>query len=303
MRRSILIGGLAGAALLLFAGAVRADNFKLKDGTTISGTIVGFDDNSFKVQTSYGFAVVRKDQVVSISMGEGAKAASDAPAASSAAAEDKPTPAVPKVPQPSDAKPVHVASTEKPVAPPTVKTPAPVAAAASVGTSNEPVAPTKPAPPEPIREEVDGSTYINQTYGFKMYKPPDWKVIAGAQSLLPGAIAAMGTLDQTTYLLIGQTPAGKSMANDIDATDQRLRGLLDNFRPLGESHLNVSGTPAVERKFRGSVDQKDWSGTVVFFSRGGQLYTIFGMTVADTDLVQIQENVIARAISSLTFQN
>jgi hypothetical protein len=93
------------------------------------------------------------------------------------------------------------------------------------------------------------------------------------------------------------------MANDIDATDQRLRGLLDNFRPLGESHLNVSGTPAVERKFRGSVDQKDWSGTVVFFSRGGQLYTIFGMTVADTDLVQIQENVIARAISSLTFQN
>jgi hypothetical protein len=65
--------------------------------------------------------------------------------------------------------------------------------------------------------------------------------------------------------------------------------------------VNIAGTEAVERKFRGSVDDKDWSGTVVFFARGGQLYTIFGMTVADTDLVQIQENVIARAISSLQF--
>jgi hypothetical protein len=295
MRRSILTGGVVPAALLLFAGVVRSDNFKLKDGSTISGAIVGFDDNSFKVQTSYGFALVRKDQVVSISVGDG-KAASDAPAT----AADKGQPAAPKAPQPSDAKPVHAANAEKPVPPPAVKapvaTPAPMALAPAV-----PVEPAKPAPPEPIREEVDGSTYINQTYGFKMYKPPNWRVIAGAQSLLPGAIAAMGTLDQTTYLLIGQTPAGKSMANDIDATDQRLRGLLENFRPLGESHLNVSGTAAVERKFRGSVDQKDWSGTVVIFSRGGQLYTIFGMTVADTDLVQIQENVIARAISSLQF--
>jgi len=40
---------------------------------------------------------------------------------------------------------------------------------------------------------------------------------------------------------------------------------------------------------------------VVCIPRDARLYTIFGMTVADTDLVQIQENVIARAISSLQF--
>jgi hypothetical protein len=34
---------------------------------------------------------------------------------------------------------------------------------------------------------------------------------------------------------------------------------------------------------------------------GTRIYTIFGMTYADTDLVQIQENVISRAISSLQF--
>jgi hypothetical protein len=39
----------------------------------------------------------------------------------------------------------------------------------------------------------------------------------------------------------------------------------------------------------------------VLVPHGSQLFTIFGMTIADTDLVQIQENVIARAISSLQF--
>jgi hypothetical protein len=142
---------------------------------------------------------------------------------------------------------------------------------------------------------------VNESYGFRMYKPPDWEVIEGARSLLPGSIAAMGTNDQTTYLLIGAAPAGKSMAADIDASDQRLRSIMDNFRPLGESRVSISGTQAIERRFRGSVGQKDWSGTVVFLDRDGEFYTIFGMTLAETDLVQIQENVIARAISSMKF--
>jgi len=54
---------------------VRADELKLRDGTKISGTIVGFEENSFKVKTSYGYAVVQKDQVVSISMSDAPKAA------------------------------------------------------------------------------------------------------------------------------------------------------------------------------------------------------------------------------------
>ena len=152
-----------------------------------------------------------------------------------------------------------------------------------------------------MREEVNGNTYTNDTFGFQMYKPPDWQVIAGARALLPGTITAMGTQDETTYLLIGQETAGKSLASDMDATDHRLRDIMENFRPLGETHINVSGIPVVERRFRGSVDKHDWSGVVVFIPRGTQLYTIFGMTYADTDLVQIQENVIHRAISSLQF--
>ncbi|MGC2720261.1 MAG: hypothetical protein WA209_11790, partial [Candidatus Acidiferrales bacterium] len=162
-------------------------------------------------------------------------------------------------------------------------------------------APAKPAAPAPMRETVVGTTYTNDTYGFQMYKPPAWKVIEGAPAILPGSITAMGTDDQTTYLLIGQDPAGKSLASDIDSTERRLRDILENFRPIDDKRVTIAGLPAIERHFRGSVDQKDWSGVVVYLPKDKQVYTIFGMTVADTDLVQIQENVIARAISSLQF--
>ena len=139
-----------------------------------------------------------------------------------------------------------------------------------------------------MREQVVGNTYTNETYGFQMYKPPAWKVIEGARTLLPGSITAMGTDDKTTYLLIGQEPAGKSLNSDIDATEHRLRDILENFRPLDEKKLTIAGVPAIERHFRGSVDQKDWSGVVVYLPRDAHVYTIFGMTLADTDLVQIQ---------------
>jgi len=299
MRRTILIG----ASVLLFWAAVRADDIKLKDGSKISGSIVGFDDNSFKVQTSYGFAFVRKDQVVSITVSNPAKpgankSAADAPVAaenanpSKAASSAKEKASTPAASDISNEKPKTLASAT-PESSASVKPAAPAAPAA--------VPPPAPAALPPIREKVDGSTYINETYRFRMYKPPDWQVIEGARTIMPGAITAMGTDDQTTYLLIGEAPAGKSIASDIDATDQRLRSVMDNFRPLGESRMNVSGIQAVERRFRGSVDQKDWSGTVVFVPHGGELYTIFGMTIAENDLVQIQENVIARTIASMQF--
>jgi len=320
--------------MLLVAFGVRADELKLKDGTKISGTIVGFEENSFRVKTSYGFAVVQKDQVLSISISDSAKKSeaekkpepaaekSSAPAAppktETAAAPAKPLKAEPPVapaPAPTSAADgkaaANDANSSQPAfakaAPatnpaPATNAPPPVAANTAPPSSSAPSAgATQPAAPEPMREEVNGNTYTNDTYGFQMYKPPDWRVIDGARSLLPGAITAMGTGDQTTYLLIGQEPAGKSLATDMDATEKRLREIMDNFRPLGDKRISVSGNEAVERRFRGSVDQHDWSGIVAIVPHGTRVYTIFGMTYADTDLVQIQENVISRAISSLQF--
>jgi hypothetical protein len=288
-RRRILASSLSLLGIAIFVAALRADEIKLKDGTKITGTIVGFEENSFKVKTSYGFAVVQKDQVVSIIVSDTSK--------KTAAGTDQTVPENSATPT---AKPVKtdVASTATPAPTPVAVKPASAPAPAPAAP---PAAPAKPAAPEPMREQVVGNTYTNETYGFQMYKPPAWKVIEGARTLLPGSITAMGTDDQTTYLLIGQEPAGKSLNSDIDATEHRLRDILENFRPLDEKKLTIAGVPAIERHFRGSVDQKDWSGVVVYLPRDTHVYTIFGMTLADTDLVQIQENVISRAISSLKF--
>src|SRR5579872_7257195 len=53
-------------AILAIAGSARGDEFHLKDGSKIVGTIVSFEDGAFKVQTSYGFAFVRKDSIAEI---------------------------------------------------------------------------------------------------------------------------------------------------------------------------------------------------------------------------------------------
>ncbi len=305
------------AALFSAAGA-HADEIKLKDGTKIVGTIVGFEDNSFKVKTSYGFAVVQKDQIVSIVVSDGAKKAdtvakpSAAAPTAAAAASSAPPPVKPDktehaaatpAPKASDSaanaiveyphtdRPTPSAKSDTPATPKSDSLPAVATLAAS----------PKPATPEAMHEEVSGNTYTNDTYGFRMYKPPTWKVIEGARKILPGAITAMGTDDQTTYLLIGQETGGKSLASVMDVADKRLHDVMENFRPLDEKRVTISGVTAIERRFRGSVDQKDWSGVVAYIPRGASVYTIFGMTLADTDLVQIQENVISRAITSLQF--
>jgi hypothetical protein len=334
----IRIGFFAAAALSLSLGAA-GDELKLKDGTNIRGTIVAFENNSFKVMTSYGFAEVDKDQVISIAIAGPAKSAASRDSVPGPAFEG---PRAPGKSQESKSASNPVKSTDSPplgppadpgspstFGPPT--TPAPSEPLPFVRTSSPPsaaAAPPRPAQPEPgsknaapatapptasttpkpaasqpVDEEVTGNTYTNLTYGFRMYKPPGWQVIAGARSVLPGSITALGTNDQTTYLLIGQETAGKSLSTDIARTELRLRDVLENFRPLGEESVTVSGSPAIEHRFRGRVGTQDWSGFVVFIPRSPRLYTVFGMTAADSELVQIQENVIARAISSLQFTN
>jgi len=297
--KSAALLALLGAPFFALSHAVCADDLNLKDGTTISGTIVGFEDNSFKVKTTYGFAVVLKEQVASINMAEAPNAAakkkSDALVPASAPPDAAASPSLAFVAAKPVAPAVHYAVPAAPVLAGLALSKPPVLMAGSEPTEPE------PPPAAPIRESVSGTTYTNETYRFQMYKPPGWQVIAGARAVLPGAVAAMGTGDETTYLLIGRDAAGKSLAADMDAAERRLREAMENYRPLGEQRVTVSGAAATERRFRGSADHHDWSGVVAFIPHGSQLYTVFGMTRADNDLVQIEENVISRAIASLEF--
>jgi hypothetical protein len=281
---------------LLLAAPALADEIRLKDGTKIIGTIVGFEGNSFKVETSYGFTLVRKDKIAAILPSEAKPEPSKDAGAESKKPSSQAAPVVPAVP--AAAKAAQPAP-----APPLAPTPA-----VKKETSAPPrllPAMSTPAPPPPaepaIREEVQGNLYINHTYGFRMYKPPGWHVIEGALKTLPSAIVAMGTGDETTLLIVGRERTKDSLETHAATTERQLREAYENYRRISERHTRVAGLPALERRYRGTVDGHDWSGVVLSLGRGNDIFTILGTTYADSDLIQIQENVIAKAIASLQF--
>jgi len=277
---------------LYFPASSLADEIRLKDGSKIFGTIVGFEGDSFKVQTSYGFALVRKDKIAAII--PSATAADAKPELKKEVAKEVKKPEVPPTVQPPPATPVvkKASSAAAPVA--------------SVQPVSQPVAKVEtPPPPEPpappIRDEVIGNLYINHTYGFHMFKPPRWEILPDARKTLPTAVVAMGTGVETTLLVVGREPAKTSLDAHAAATDSQLSEIYENYRRISERRTQVAGFAAIERRYRGTADSHDWSGIVLTLVRGTDVYTLLGMTWADSDLIQIQENVIARTIASLEF--
>jgi hypothetical protein len=305
-------------SMLALATISRADEIRLKNGSKIVGTIVAYQNGSFKIQTSYGFAMVRKDSIAAIIPSEPEKSAASKPAAEKGKAEraaSRTAPAGAAERAPAAAEPVTTAPRKiTPMKPPKplarhapMPAPAPQPASSGSPAPLSAVAPAaKPAPPAPepppVRELVRGNQYINETYGFQMYRPPDWDLMPGARRALPNAVAALGTFDQQTLLVIGRSPSEESLQAQAADTQRALRQIYDNYRPLTPlQRTSVSGLPAIEQQFRGLADGHDWWVSAVTVQRGGDMFTILGMTYADSDLIQIQENVIARAIASLQF--
>jgi hypothetical protein len=152
-----------------------------------------------------------------------------------------------------------------------------------------------------MQEVVRGNVYVNQTYGFQMYKPPTWQVIKNPQDQLPNAIGALGTQDQNTLLVVGRDPLNDSLEAAAAKRERTLRDVYENYRQIGKKQITVAGLPAIEQRFNGNLDGHDWSVTFTMLARGKDVFTILGMTSADSDLIQIQENVIAKTIASLQF--
>ena len=289
---------LALLAVLIGATVARADEIRLKDGTKISGTIVGFENDSFKVETAYGFALIRKDKVADIVVSAPKKepepkAKTNSPVTPPAAAAPANVPAATNPP-----------ATERP--PVAANASAPAAKNETTPAKPNAATPTPPAPPvapEPpvIRDEIRGNLYLNHTYGFQMYKPPSWDLIPAARKALPDAVAALGTSDETTLLVIGRESAADSLDAHAAATGKALSGVYENYRLISNRHVTIAGLPAVEQRSRGTADGRDWSVVLLTFMRGNDAFTLLGMTWADSDLIQVQENVIAKTVNSLTF--
>jgi hypothetical protein len=318
----------------------RADEIQLKDGKKLYGVIVAYEDNMFKVKTDYGFVLVEKDKIAKIIPSTPASKPEPQPAAKKDVAPVTPKPAGDSQPQaePTVASSADAATTatntgEKTASPSTPKktdkaapkvtnvaakpelpagTPAGnVTAPAIKGSANAPAnsstasgaapAPSKEPEVPANCEEIQGNLYTNFTHGFRMYKAPSWSMIEEARSALPNAIVAMGTSNESTLMVVGEESTKEPLDAAAAGVERRLHDVYAKYQRISQRKTVVGGLPAVEYQYRGTADEHDWSGKLVVVSRGKDILTILGMTYADTDLIQIQENVIARAIASLDF--
>jgi hypothetical protein len=308
--RKLSLGLAILAAAGLCTSAVRADEIRLKDGKKLYGVIVAYEDNMFKVKTDFGFVLVEKDKIASIIPDTPPQTTDEkTQTRPSATGEAKSTPAAGPVKK-EKATPVITNASVRPEIPAANKSPldanAPVIKSATATPKTTLVTSAAPPPPpkeEPRvnREEIQGNLYINHEFGFRMYKAPSWQIIEGAGQTLPNAIVAMGTSNESTLLVVGHEKSKAPLETAAQTVEKRLQDVYDNYRLLSARKTVVGGQPAMEYRYRGMAEDHDWSGTLSVVTHGSEYLTILGMTFADTDLIQIQENVITRAISSLDF--
>ena len=171
----------------------------------------------------------------------------------------------------------------------------------SMSASAAPPAPPKEPEVPANREDIQGNLYTNYTHGFRMYKAPSWNLLEEARSALPNAIVAMGTPNESTLLVVGSENTKEPLDVAAATVEKRLHDVYSKYQRLSQRKTVVGGLPGVEYQYRGTADEHEWSGRLVVVARGKDILTVLGMTYADTDLIQIQENVIARAIASLDF--
>jgi hypothetical protein len=316
------------------SSSARADEIRLKDGKKLYGVIVSYEDNMFKVKTDFGYVLVEKDKIASIvpstpagetpkndktpaakkdsatdaapktepavaSSAEGTTAATNASVKSAAPATAKREKTAPKITN-AAVKPEVPTSTKTNAVAPAIGAPTAAPAPSLAASAAQPAAPKEPEPPA-IREDIQGNLYTNYTHGFKMYKAPSWALMEDARKALPNAVVALGTLNQSTLLVIGDEESKAALDPAAATVERRLSEIYENYKRISQRKTVVGGLPAIEYHYRGMADGHDWSGTLVVISRGADVFTVLGMTYADNDLIQIQENVISRSIASLDF--
>ncbi len=311
LRQTLLSGCMMVALGGLCCGSLRADEIRLKDGKKLYGVIVGYEDNMFKVKTDFGYVLVEKDKIASIipdSPSQPTAAKSEPSPKPPAPPEGKTTPAA-EINTKEKASAILTNTSARPEIPtaskmadtkvPAIKTPT-TPAKPLLSTATVPPSPPKEEAPAK-REEIQGNLYTNYQFAFRMYKAPSWQIIDGTGQTLPNAIVAMGTPNESTLLVIGHEKTKESLEVVAQTVEKRLQDVYDNYRLISQRKMVVGGQPAIEYKYRGMADEHDWSGTLSVISHGEEFLTVLGMTFADTDLIQIQENVITRAIASLDF--
>lgn len=242
------------------AGVAHGEELTLKDGKTISGTIVGFENGMFKVQTDFGFVLVLKDKVAKIDMTRGQPAAPPSPSV------------VPPVVNPA------VGTNRPRKAPPAAEV---VRATPPAEPVPPPSHPIESAPPAPIREHLEGNTYFNDTFHFSMYRPPEWNAYEAVSKETGSGIAAIGSTDEQNLVIVDRQVWSGPPNLKSDQAEARLRKTYQEYRRLSEESTELNGEPAIRRTFTGVLDGFEWHGLSVHFARGNTVFGIIGLTSSE----------------------
>lgn len=259
-----------------------AEEITLQDGKKVTGTIVGFENGMFKVETEFGFALIRRDKVKTIAFAPGAKSRADVPKVEVAPPQQPPNPPAPVAPAEVPKAPA-AAETKAPPPPP----PPPV---------SRPL--DQPLPPN-INARVEGTAYINETFAFSFYKPPGWKIHEDAPRETGRAIVAIGPEDEHTILFVERQAWSGEPNLKSDATEANLRATYQNYRKISESSVEVNGRPAIRREFEGELDGALWRGVALRIAKDKTVFGVIGLTSAET--LQFHEAVLNKIINSFRF--
>jgi hypothetical protein len=259
---SSLAAALLAAALA--APSAQGEELILKSGEKVVGTIVGYEGDMFKVETEFGFALIRRDKVETIRFG------------------------------PGDAKPAAAPREEKPRAASPAARPAPVA------TPPPPASrPLQEPPPAQITERLEGNLYVNDTFRFAMYRPPGWRIYEGVARATGRAIAALGTQDETTVMVVDRQVWSGEPNIESEEVEKLLRQSYQEYRQLSRATMTLDGRPAVRRTFTGVMDGIEWHGISVHVARDNTLFGLIGLTAAETH--EFHQAVLKKMIDSFEF--
>ena len=288
--RSVL---LIVAGLLVATSFTAADELALKNGQKITGTIVGYESDMFRVETEFGFVLVRKDKVATINITSATVEKPDKPTEAGKTSAAKPetrqavevaAPAASAGPAGASAAPPAPAAT---VVPPPLPPPPPVSR------------PLNDSPPATIQERLEGNNYVNETFQFTLYKPPGWKLQEDVPRQTGSGVAALGTEDEQNLLLVDRQLWSGAPDLKVDRGEAHLRKSYQEYQKLSEEGIELSGLPAVRRTFRGVLDGAEWHGISVQVARDRTLFTIIGLTSAEN--FQFQQAVLNKMINSFRF--
>lgn len=305
MRQTLSRSAIIALLLLVAVPLLSAEELTLKDGHKITGTIVGFEDGMFRVETEFGFALIRKDKVASIGF------SAPVPKQGSQEASEQ------KRQNPATKSAIRYA--EKISGPDEIRGNSSLesssrhsAAAGANGSSSAPkpvaVKPLPPPPPShpvdeplpaPIRDHVEGANYINDTFQFAMFKPPGWKIYEGVPRETGYGIVAMGTEDERTILVVDRQVWSGPPDLKNDRVEDRLRETYPEYRKISESRSSLSGYPATKRVFKAVIDQAEWRGVTVHLVRGNTVFGIVGLTSAET--LEFEQAVLNKIVNSFHF--